>query len=51
MVWYHTTCVIQVYESLGMTAYDVLKDTLALYWIAKGTDGTVVSAQCHLSLR
>eukprot|EP00752_Nemacystus_decipiens_P017229 g15434.t1 len=37
-----SSCPSEVYESLGMTPYDVLMDTYALHWIAYGTEGIIV---------
>ena len=37
------SCPAELYESRGMTAYDVLMDVHALYWIADGTGGVLVS--------
>lgn len=38
-----TSCPSYLYESKGMSPYDVLMDVHALYWEAGFTDGIVVS--------
>lgn len=37
------SCPAELYESRGMTPYDVLMDVHALYWIAEGAGGVIVS--------
>ena len=46
------SCPVELYESRGMTPYDVLVDAMALYWAAPFTAGVIVSLVfvCLLSL-
>lgn len=37
------SCAPQLYENLGMSPYDVLKDCLSAHWIAGKSGGVVVS--------
>lgn len=37
------SCPAELYESRGMTPYDVLFDTVALHWLAPFTGGIIVS--------
>ncbi|CAM9580371.1 unnamed protein product [Ectocarpus fasciculatus] len=37
-----TSCPAELYESLGMTPYDVLVDTSAAYWVAESAGGAVM---------
>lgn len=38
-----TSCPSELYESQGMSPYDVLMDVKAVHWFAASTDGAVVS--------
>lgn len=38
-----TSCPAEIYESKGMTPYDVLVDVHALMWEAPSSKGTIVS--------
>ena len=38
------SCPPELYESRGMTPYDVLEDTLALYWSAESAEHVIVSS-------
>lgn len=37
------SCPAELYESRGMTPYDVLIDTVVLHWLAPFTGGIIVS--------
>ena len=40
------SCPAELYESRGMTPYDVLMDVEALYWTARFSGGVIVSGKC-----